>query len=687
MVHPRNCLGGLLGHTVSDYVSPLRHMRNTPMRNVNLASLSLLFFVSWTVASCGGGEPGLPAGADAPTPSAPAAPVSLDKADYPVFPDADAGADPIVAAEQGGRGFTGDGWETNTDYDLIGDPRAVKGGTFRDAVGGFPGTLRILGPESNTTLNFMIAGMVYEALLGIHPTTLEYIPALATHWQISEDRSTYRFRIDPNARWADGEPVTAEDVVASWSFNMDRGLQDATSQLTYSKFEMPVAESKYIVRVRSTVPNWRNFLYFSASLQIFPAHILREVDGAKYLEEYNFKLLPGSGPYRVDEADVDKGNSLTMRRRNDYWAATARRNVGLNNFDTIREVVVRDRQLTFEMFKKGDIDTYFVNISREWIEELNFDRVQRGLIQKRKIYNDDASGIQGLAFNTRKEPFSDLRVRKALTLLQNRQLLIERLFFNEYVPQNSYYSGGIYENPNNPKNEYDPQAALQLLAEAGWNGRDAQGRLTKNGQPLVLELLYSDKGSETWMTIYQEELGKLGIGLNLRLVTPETFFKLVMERSYDIASMGWGGLDFPNPETSFASSIADVPDTNNITGFKDARVDELLVAYDREFDQRKRAAIIQEIDGILANSYQYVLAWDAPFNRIAYWNKFGHPESYISRIGDYHDMPTFWWIDPRKDAELRRALGDNSVSLPVGATEVRYWRDYAAREKGVATGR
>ena len=284
-----------------------------------------------------------------------------------------------------------------------------------------------------------------------------------------------------------------------------------------------------------------------------------------------------------------------------------------------------------------------------------------------------------------KPPFDDIRVRKALTLLQNRQLLIERLFFNEYVPQNSYYSGGIYENANNPKNEYDPQAALALLAEAGWSSRDGQGRLVKNGQPLVLELLYSDKGSERWITIYQEDLGKVGIGLNLRLVTPETLFKLVMERSFDFVSMAWGGLLFPNPETSYASSLADVPDTNNITGFKDARVDELLVAYDREFDQQKRAAIIQEIDGILANSYQYILGWDAPFNRIAYWNKFGQPEGYFTRIGDYHDIPTLWWIDPQKEAELRRALGDDSVTLPVGETEVRYWPEYGAREKAAAT--
>lgn len=124
----------------------------------------------------------------------------------------------------------------------------------------------------------------------------------------------------------------------------------------------------------------------------------------------------------------------------------------MNNFDEIRETVVRDQKLAFEMFKKGDIDDYYVNVSREWVEEMNFDRVQRGLIQKRKIFNDAPSGFGGLAFNTRKAPFDDLRVRKGLTLLMNRDELIKRLFFNEYVPLHSYYAGGIYENPNNPKN-------------------------------------------------------------------------------------------------------------------------------------------------------------------------------------------------------------------------------------------
>ena len=636
---------------------------------------------AFTAGACGGSQPAQQA--PATTSAQPSRPVETDRNAYPVFMDADTGADPAVTAEQGGKGFAGTGWETNADFDLIGDPRAVKGGLLREYVLDFPGTLRTEGPESNTVLNSMIATSVYESLLTVHPTSLAYVPVLATHWQISADKGTYRFRINPNARWSDGQPVTAEDVVATWSFKMDKGLQDPSNQMVFGKFEKPVAESKYIVSVKSKVQNWRNFLYFSG-MSIYPAHVLKAVDGAAYLKDYNFKLMPGSGAYTLTDADVVKGKSVTLRRRADYWAAKDRRNVGVNNFDEIREVVVRDQKLAFEMFKKGDIDDYYVNVSREWVEEMNFDRVQRGLIQKRKIYNDNPSGTSGIAFNTRKAPFSDIRVRKALALLMNRDELIKKLFFNEYVPLNSYYAGGIYENPNNPKNLYNQQEALTLLADAGWKDRDAQGRLVKNGQPLSLEVLYGSKGNENWLTVYQEALRKVGIGLNLRLVTGETLFKLVMDRNFDMVSMAWTGLLFPNPETSFGGELADQNNNNNITGFKDARVDALLKQYDVEYDQQKRAAIIQEIDGILANSYQYILGWDAPFTRIAYWNKFGMPEGVLTRIGDYRDITSTWWIDPQREAELRKAMGDNSMKLPVGETEVQYWRQFAEREKAAA---
>jgi hypothetical protein len=125
------------------------------------------------VCGCGkGAQPEGGAGTGTAAPVGRAGNVSLNKDDYPVFPDADAGADPAVSAEQGGKSFTGKGWQTKTDFDLIGDPRAVKGGTFRNAIVDYPGTLRLQGPESNTYLNYSITALAFETLLTLHATTL-----------------------------------------------------------------------------------------------------------------------------------------------------------------------------------------------------------------------------------------------------------------------------------------------------------------------------------------------------------------------------------------------------------------------------------------------------------------------------------------------------------------------------------
>jgi microcin C transport system substrate-binding protein len=191
-----------------------------------------------------------------------------------------------------------------------------------------------------------------------------------------------------------------------------------------------------------------------------------------------------------------------------------------------------------------------------------------------------------------------------------------------------------------------------------------------------VELLYYNHATEPQLTVYQEDLRKVGISLNLRFITPETQFQMISERHFQIAYLGWGALLFPNPETSFGSSLADVNNNNNITGFKDARVDQLCKDYDKMFDVKERIRAIREIDGILANAYNYVLSWDTPSTRMAYWNKFGTPHGYLPRIGDYYSIYTMWWIDPDKDTKMQQALRNSSMKLDVGQTEDRTWLEY-----------
>jgi microcin C transport system substrate-binding protein len=627
--------------------------------------------------SCGGGS--TPEGGPGATTTAPTADgrtVSMDKNDYPVFPDRDAGADPSVPAEQGGRGFTGEGWQTNTDFDLIGDPRAIKGGVFRRAMSDYPATLRYLGPNISVW-NASLHGLAYERLIELHPTSLDYIPSLATHWQISEDQKTYRFRIDPNARFNDCAPVTSDDVIVSWSLYVDPSVQDPLNNSIYNNFERPVAESKYIVRIVANVGGWTP-MYYLASMHIYPAHALKAVDGGTYVKEWNDRMLPGSGPYVVTPADLDKGNRISIRRRPDYWAEKYRRNVGLGNFDEIRDVVVRDRNLEFEMVKRGDLDFYTVNRAQMWVEELNFDRIQNGQIQKRKVWNHSPGSIQGMALNTRRPPLDDLRVRKALTHLFNRELMVEKLMFNEYELMDSVFPGSIYANPTNVQPRYNPELAVQLLAEAGWKERNPQGRLVKGGTTLALELLYMDRNSERFLTIFQEDLARAGITLNLRYVTFETGLKLMDEQQFTMVTVAYGGGGpFPVPEQFWHSEQADRKASYNLTGFKNPRVDQIIEAYELELNVQKRAELLRELDGIVTSAHMYLLEWYAPFDRFIYWNKFGMPPGIITRIGDYRDPISLWWLDPVKNQQLEQAMRDSSVKLDVGDTENRYWLDTA----------
>jgi len=611
---------------------------------------------------------------------------SLNKDDYPVFPDPDSGADPSIPAEQGGKGFTGQGWETNTTFDLIGDPRAVKGGIFREYAPLAPGTFRMEGPEWNSLVNYAIANMMYEGMLALDPTTLQYIPVLATHWQISPDKRTFRFRINPNARWSDGEPVVADDVVRTWVLYSDLKLQSPSKYSLMIKLEKPVAESKYIVRVQAKDVEWTNFDNI-AKMRILPGHLLKNIDGAAYLRDYNFKFLPNTGPYIATTADIDKGNSVTLHRRTNYWNEKARANIGLNNFEQVKWVIIRDATLAFEKLKTGDVDFFYVNRSKTWAQEMDFDKVNRGLIERRKVFSNSPSGFSGFPMNTRRPPFDDIRVRKALALLLDRNQMLEKLFFNEYLPDNSYYPGTIYENPGNPQNDFNPQEAVKLLAAAGWKDRDSQGRLVKDGKPFTIEFLYPDKQLETYLTVYQGELQKVGITMNLRLLTSETHFKLLMTRQYEMSVIAWSADVFPSPEEEFHSRLADPDNTNNITGFKNHRVDELIDLYNKEFDLQKRTGLIREMDGILSNEYGYVLEWYKPSQRLAYWNRYGQPQGTLTRTGNYSSdislgpgMEQLWWIDPVKSQNLEKAKTDPSVKLQTAPVEDRYWLDYGKAE-------
>tara|TARA_S200000501_G_C20868918_1_gene763349 strand:+ start:2164 stop:4089 length:1926 start_codon:yes stop_codon:yes gene_type:complete len=592
--------------------------------------------------------------------------------------------DSQVSAKLGGVGFEDLAQElgyttyffTEEDYKFFGDPKAVKGGTLRHITSRFPNTLRIVGQNSNYVENSTIQGLCYESLITTHPVNLDFIPQLATHWKVSDDKMTFWFRINPDARFSDGMHVTADDVLATWDLQMDETILEPSAQLVYGKFE-PFKESKYIVRVECKKLSWRNLLYFGG-MAILPAHILDELDGSEYLEEYQFKMMPGSGPYTIHTDDIVNQESFILTRRTDYWASERRTKKYLNNFDKIKFIVVKDNyNLEYEKFKKREQDFYTMARSRVWVEETDFEAIQKGWMKKHRIFSEKPAGTSGYAFNMRKWPFDDKRIRYAFSYLYDREKMNREMYYNEYSMMHSLYSGSVYENPNNEKVLYNPEKAVALLNQAGYRQRNEEGWLfhETNGKVLQFEIGIQ-KGTAYMVTPVQQMLKEYGIDMQIKFVDGNTNWNNLMERNFTIYMQSWGGLVFPNPETSLSSELADKNNNNNISGFKNNRVDELLDLYDKEFEQQKRIEIIREIDGIYSDIHPAAWGIARNYQRLMWWDVFGYPEHMVSRFGgDYTSIFSYWWFDPEKVERLENAM-ENGTSLPVDELDIKFWPEY-----------
>ena len=602
------------------------------------------------------------------------------------------GADPSVADSMGGEGFEkiaeGLGFQTYTpiksDTQLLIYP-VYKGGEIKNTISRFPLSFRpfFYGPSANFTENSHMSSLVYENLLGIHPVTLDFVPQLASHWKISDDQMTFTFRINPDARWADGKRVTAQDVVATFKLIMDESIQSPSLQQSYKRYSVPVALSPYIVQVTCTERNWRNFMSFAASLTILQADEIGNLTGREFVDKFQFTMPIGSGPYIILPEDIEKQQSYSFTRRPDWWQAESLFTKSSCNFDKITFIVVVDNPtLEYEKFKKGEVDyfSYTSLTTDKWIGDTAFPAIKNNWIQRYRVFTDGPAGTWGYFFNLRKPPFNDIKVRKAISYLLDRKSIISKLLFNEYVPVDSWEGNSVYEFPGNEKVQYDPERAAALLAEAGWKTRNADGILVKNGQPFVIELPII-KILEQFVTPFKETAREAGIDVQIKYVDGNTLSENMMERNFSMSIGNYGGLVFPNPESSLDGDLADKKQTNNITGFKDAYVDQLIDQYAVTFNQADRIKIIQKIDSIVCERRLVALWWTPKGIRVANWNKFGMPPGIlgkVTQVGD-QDLPiiTGWWIDPEKESALKEAMKSNSaVKGSNNVIENKFWKTY-----------
>jgi len=461
-----------------------------------------------------------------------------------------------------------------------------------------------------STQSAQIFSAVFETLLSMNPMTLEYEPGLAEKWTLSEDRRTFTFFLDPRARWSDGSPVTAHDVRWTYDAVMDPKNLTGPHKIDMERFEPP---------------------------SVLDAHTIR------------------------------------FRARQDLWNREDIRSKGLRNFSRIRFVFFAERENAFESFKKGGIDLFPVYTSRLWVNETSGDKFNQNWIVKQKVYNYNPVGFQGFAMNLRKPPFDDLRVRKAMALLLNREKMNATLMYNQYFMHRSYYEdlyGPQHPCPN-PLIRFNRDEARALLALAGWQADPASGFLQKDGKRFSFKFLTRDASSEKFLSIFAEDLKDVGIELIIDKKDWAAWARDMDAFHYEMTWAAWGAGVFKDPEGMWSSQEADRKGSSNITGFKDPRVNALIQAQRPVLDIEKRNAIYRQIDRILCEAFPYILLWNINYTRLLYWNKFGTPPTVLSKYGDESSAYWYWWADRDSASDLEAAMTEG-LPLPFREPTVRF---------------
>ncbi len=530
----------------------------------------------------------------------------------------------------------------------------------------------------NNVFSREIFRLMFETLLDTDPITLEDRPGLAERWEISEDKKTFTFHLDPRAKWSDGKPVTAEDVV--WSFEAVKDPSHLTGpiQSLLRRLVRIEALGERSVAVHAEEVHWKNLLACSA-FRILPKHWWKDQD----FNKVNFEFPVVSGPYRLGQ--VSEPHFARMEKREDYWRAGDPSVEGLLNFDTVEYRFYPQNDVAFESFKKGEFDSFAVYTSSQWVRETSGERFDKNWIVKQSIHNYDPVSFQGFAMNLRREPYDDRRVRKALAHLLDRKRMNQTIMFDQYALTSSYWPDlwdEAHPNPN-VETEFDIEKARALLAEAGWKVNPATGKLEKGGKPFVMNFLTRDPTTTKFLLIYEEALKDVGIELKIDQKDWAAWANDMDEYNFDITWAAWGASPIKDPEGMWDSAAADLKAGNNITGFKNAEVDALIEQTREVFDVAERHEIIRKIDRILYEETPYVLLWHIDYVRLLYWNKFGMPDHVLGKYSDEWASVDYWWDDPLQAGDLEAARA-GGAALPPPPRDVYFDRAFSPAAGGVA---
>lgn len=547
------------------------------------------------------------------------------------------------------------------------NPQAPKGGML---VLGERGGFDNLNPFTvRGTVPLGIREWLFESLLKrSNDEAFSLYAWVAQSVELAGDRSWVTFTLDPRARFSDGTPIRAEDVIFSAEILRDKGRPNHRAY--YSK----------IIRMSEPQPGRVRFDFDPKTIdREMPLIIglMPIIPKAHYAGQDitvpSLRPPVASGPYIVGE--VIPGRSITYRRNPDYWAADLPVNRGQNNFDVIRVDFYRDENTAFEAFKAGQFDLWEEMDPARWARGYDFGAVKRGEIARGAMPHGRPSGLQGFVFNTRRPPFDDIRVRQALNFLFDFEWINRNYFHGAYRRTRSLFDNSVLSSaglaadaremrllapytddlpPEILRNGYAPPAsdgsgrnraglgrALELLRDAGWVLQNGVMTNAKTGQPLRFEILLVRPGDEKLALAFARAAARLGIAIHTRTVDASQYEQRLQKFDFDMIAYDWYASLSPGNEQKYywGSAAADMPGSRNYPGVKspvmDAMLDHLLAARDEaEFTAAARA-----LDRVLMAGHYVIPLYHRPADNLAWRAHLGRP----GRPPLYGFDITTWW--------------------------------------------
>lgn len=554
------------------------------------------------------------------------------------------------------------------------NPDAPKGGEVRlPAIGSFD-TLNPI-PLKGTKASGL--GLLYEQLMtnSLDEPSAEY--GLIAKWvSYPEDYSSVTFGLNPKARWHDGEPITPEDVVFSFDVLKENNPFYAAYYANVTSAEQ-TGEREVTFRFDTT--GNRELPLIVGQMLVFPKHYW---DGSENPDPASTTLEPplGSGPYRIVEAEG--GRRISYERVEDYWAKDLPTRKGQYNFDRVEYEYFRDTTVAFEAFKAGKLDFYVESSAKNWAQGYDFPAKNRGDVIKRTVELDTPQPMQAFVFNTRRDRFADPRVRRAFNYAFDFEWANKNLFFGQYARTDSFFKNTQMEAQGVPEGrereilerlraeypEHVPEEvltedytnpegggrramrgnlreALSLLREAGWDSKGGELVNARTGERFEVEFLLRSPAMERVVLPYSQTLERLGIDVSVRVVDSSQYQERENTFDFDVIVDSFRQSNSPGNEQRdfWGSQAAKTPGSRNTIGIQNPAVDDLIDQIVFAKDRDELVAAARALDRVLLRNHYVVPQWYSPAQRIAYWDKYDHPQPLPSRAVGLTEV---WWYDP-----------------------------------------